>query len=140
MTNQGTETSSESHTAFFRQGSWLVMATGLSGALMLGTQMIAAKLMEPEEWGVWFTLLRVYLLFGIPSLGLQTVFAQQAAAAVTPDKQAFLAATVRAVHRGSHEKGSPFRLSARYCPKLAVASPPSSQRWPYLDPIFDEAS
>jgi O-antigen/teichoic acid export membrane protein len=67
---------------------------------MLASQMVAIKLMDQDQWGTFFTLLRLYLLFQIPALGLQNVFAQQAAAAVTPERQALLAATVRAVHSG----------------------------------------
>jgi O-antigen/teichoic acid export membrane protein len=90
----------ESTTTFFRQGSWLVIATGTTGVLMLASQMVANKLMNPDEWGTFFTLLRLYLLFSIPALGLQTVFAQQTAAAITPDQHSLLAATTRSVHRG----------------------------------------
>lgn len=95
------EPTRESHTAFFRQGAWLIVATGVGGVFMLAAQMSANRLMEPEQWGIFFTLLRLYQLLMVPALGLQTVFAQQAAAAVTPDRQALLAATVRAVHRGT---------------------------------------
>lgn len=90
----------ESSTTFFRQGSWLVIATGTTGVLMLASQMVANKLMHPDEWGTFFTLLRLYLLFSIPALGLQTVFAQQTAAAITPEQHSLLAATTRSVHRG----------------------------------------
>ena len=87
----------DSHTTFFRQGTWLILATGLSGFFMLATQMVAQRAMD--EWGTFFTLLRVYLLFGIPSMGLQSIFARQAAAAVTAAQQAQLVATARAVLR-----------------------------------------
>jgi len=88
---------SDSHTTFFRQGTWLILATGLSGVFMLATQMVAQRAMD--EWGAFFALLRVYLLLGVPSLGLQTLFARQAAAAVTASQQAELVAVVRAVLR-----------------------------------------
>lgn len=87
--------------AFFRQAGWMVMATGLMGVFMTATQMVAARWMEPAEYAVWFALLRVYLLLGIPSIGLQTVFARQAAAAVDAERRAVLRATVRAVLRGA---------------------------------------
>lgn len=87
--------------AFFRQTGWMVLATALMGLFMTGTQMVAARGMAPAEYAVWFALLRVYLLLGIPSIGLQTVFARQAAAAVDADRRAVLRATVRAVLRGS---------------------------------------
>lgn len=87
--------------AFFRQTGWMVLATGLMGVFMTGTQMVAARWMAPAEYAVWFALLRVYLLLGIPSIGLQTVFARQAAAAVDAERRAGLRATVRAVLRGT---------------------------------------
>lgn len=87
--------------AFFRQAGWMVLATGTMGVFMTGTQMVAARWMEPAEYAVWFALLRVYLLLGIPSIGLQTVFARQAAAAVQSGDLAVLRATVRAVLRGT---------------------------------------
>ncbi len=67
----------DSHTTFFRQGTWLILATGLSGFFMLATQMVAQRAMDEWEWGTFFTLLRVYLLLGIPSMGLQSIFARQ---------------------------------------------------------------
>jgi O-antigen/teichoic acid export membrane protein len=84
---------------FFRQTGWMVLATGLMGLFMTATQMVAARWMEPGEYAVWFALLRVYLLLGIPSIGLQTVFAHQAAASLDPASQERLHATVRAVLR-----------------------------------------
>jgi hypothetical protein len=77
----------------------MVLATGLMGLFMTATQMVAARWMEPGEYAVWFALLRVYLLLGIPSIGLQTVFAHQAAASLDPASQERLHATVRAVLR-----------------------------------------
>jgi O-antigen/teichoic acid export membrane protein len=53
--------------------------------------------MDPLEYGTWFTLLRIYLLMSIPSAGLQIVFAQQTAAAVTETQTRQLARTLRSV-------------------------------------------
>ena len=88
-------------TTFFRQTGWLVLATALMGVFMTGTQVIAARWMEPGEYAVWFALLRGFLLLGIPSIGLQTVFAHQAAAALDARRQQVLRATVRAVLRAA---------------------------------------
>jgi hypothetical protein len=97
---RASEVHAESHTVFFRQGGWLVLATGLSGVFMLATQIVAQR-MPKTEYLLFIALLRVYLLLGIPSIGLQTVFAQQAAASVTASEQAMLRATVRAVLRAT---------------------------------------
>lgn len=89
--------STQGRLTFFRQTGWMVMATALMGLFMTATQVVAARWMEPGEYALWFALLRVYLLLGIPSIGLQTVFAHQAAAALNPTQQEVLRATVRAV-------------------------------------------
>ncbi|MFN2164680.1 MAG: hypothetical protein ACK2U9_00285 [Anaerolineae bacterium] len=57
---------------------------------MTATQIVASRWMEPAEYGLWFALLRIYLLMSIPSAGLQIIFAQQTAAAVTPQQLAEL--------------------------------------------------
>jgi len=84
--------------SFFRQGSWMVVATVGSGVFMSAVHVVAAS-MAKAEYGVFFTLLRVFLLMGIPALGLQTVFAQQAAAAHTETQDRELAQTTRSVLR-----------------------------------------
>lgn len=87
---------SDSATTFFRQGGWLVIATVSSGVFMTGVQMVANVLMTRPEYLLWFALLRIFLLMSIPSAGLQIVFAQQTAAAITDRQHAQLARTVRA--------------------------------------------
>jgi O-antigen/teichoic acid export membrane protein len=82
--------------AFFRQSGWLVLATVSSGVFMTATQIVAYRGMDPAEYGVWFALLRIYLLMSIPSAGLQIIFARQAAAAVGRAEQQQLARAVRA--------------------------------------------
>jgi len=60
-----------------------------------------ASAMEKAEYGVFYALLRVFLLMGFPAGGLQTVFAQQAAAAVSEEERRQLAETTRSVLRGA---------------------------------------
>ena len=91
----------ESHTTFFRQSGWLIIATVSSGVFMTATQVVASRWMTKEEYSVWFALLRVFLLMSIPSAGLQIVFAQQTAAAVTDEQHRLLAQTVRATLRAT---------------------------------------
>lgn len=92
---------SATRSVFFRQTGWMVIATAVMGVFMTATQIVAARWMQPGEYTVWFALLRVYLLLGIPSIGLQTVFAHQAAAALDPAGAALLRDTVRGVLRGA---------------------------------------
>jgi hypothetical protein len=46
-------------------------------------------------------LLRFYLFLGMPSIGLQTVFVQEAASAVTLERQEALAGSVRSLMRAT---------------------------------------
>ena len=72
----------------------MTMATSLGGAFMYSVHVPAAK-MPPAEYGVFLALLQVMNLLLIPAIGLQTIMAQQTAAAVTPAHQRQLAYTVR---------------------------------------------
>lgn len=81
---------------FFRQSAWLAAATVLGGAFMIAVQSVASQ-MGKTEHGVLLAMLKLFLLLGIPSGGLQVVFAQQSATAVTPDLQRRLAGTARGV-------------------------------------------
>ncbi len=87
----------ESKATFFRQGGWMVLATVAGGVFMTAVHFIAGGMAPNSEYGVFCTLLRIYLLMGIPATGLQTVFAQQAAAALDGREQRQLAANSRAV-------------------------------------------
>src|SRR6266478_1810002 len=82
--------------AFFRQSGWMMIATVAGGVFMYAVHM-AAKQMQKEEYGVFTTLLQVVSLIGIPAIGLQTIFSQQAASALTHDDQRALAGVFRAV-------------------------------------------
>lgn len=88
----------ESKTSFFRQSGWLVIANTLCGVFMIGVHPFASTMPE-AEYGLFMTLLRFFTILAIPAAGLQTVLAKQAAAAVTPEAQKDLAATVRSVLR-----------------------------------------
>src|SRR4030095_8125150 len=52
--------------------------------------------MQPVEYIIWFALLRIFLLMSIPSTGLQIIFAQQTAAAITERQHYQMARTLRA--------------------------------------------
>ena len=80
----------ESRIAFYRQGSWMVIATFVSGLLMFAVHMFGPW-MRSEEYGLFVTLLQILNLMMIPALGLQTVFAQQTAAATEPQQRHDLA-------------------------------------------------
>ena len=66
--------SAESGRHFFKQAGWMVAANLGCGLFMFAVHPIAGK-MEAAEYGVFQTLLKLFLLLGIPSAGLQPVFA-----------------------------------------------------------------
>ena len=77
-----------------------MFATLAGGMLMYAVHMVA-KQMPKAEYGVFTTLLQTIGLMGIPSAGLQGVFAQQAAASLTKEHEAELAGVFRGVARGT---------------------------------------
>ncbi|MCD6340112.1 MAG: hypothetical protein J7M29_12135 [Verrucomicrobia bacterium] len=86
--------------AFFRQTGWMVAATTLGGLFMWLVHVPAAAGMPHSEYGVFVTLLQVMNLMMIPAMGLQTIFAQQAAAAVDEARTRELRTTVRQMTAG----------------------------------------
>lgn len=92
--------SAESKATFFRQSGWMVMATTMSGVFLVAIYPVVNRGMPSEEVGVFMSLLRLFTVLAIPAAGLMVVMAQEAAAAVTPEKQRQLAVTARSVLRG----------------------------------------
>ena len=88
------------HASFFRQSGWLMIATTAGGAMMFAVHMIAQR-MPKDEYGVFTTLLQIVTLMGIPAVGLQSVFAQQAATALTPGHERELGGVFRGVLRAT---------------------------------------
>ncbi len=104
MPGETTESASvveqKSWLTFFRQSGWLMIATTGGGVLMYAVHIIAKK-MPKEEYGVFTTLIQIVSLMGIPAVGLQSVFAQQAAASMHPGHERELAGVFRGVLRGA---------------------------------------
>lgn len=91
---------SESRVGFFRQSAWLALATVVGGLFMTAVHSVVFKMDRPQ-YEIFAAMLRVFMLLGIPSAGLQTVFAQQGAAALSPELRARLASTTRRVIGGA---------------------------------------
>ncbi|MEO6034580.1 MAG: hypothetical protein ABIQ35_04935 [Verrucomicrobiota bacterium] len=85
---------SESRKAFFRQSGWMVLATGIGGVFMSAVHPVTAKI---EDYALFAVLLRCLIPLGIPTAGLQIVFAQQAAAAIEESQVEQLRRTARSV-------------------------------------------
>jgi len=93
-------TSSSHHrAAFFRQSGWMMIASVSGGALAYAVHPIVSRGMPPSEYGLFTTLLQVISLMAIPAIGLQMVFAQQAASAVTDEQRRGVISTLRGVWR-----------------------------------------
>ncbi len=91
----------ESKASFFRQSGWMVIATVLMGGCMMLVHTVTAppRLLE-EEYEVFTAMLKLQLLIAIPAAALQTIFAQQAAAAITEQKERQLRSSTRAFALG----------------------------------------
>mgnify|MGYP003323923749 CR=1 FL=1 len=86
----------DSKRAFYRQGSWMVVATFVSGLLMFAVHIFGGW-MSREEYGLFVTLLQILNLIMIPAQGLHTVCAQQTAAAIEPGQRHDLAKSTRKI-------------------------------------------
>lgn len=89
-----------SRAAFFRQSGWMMFATLVSGVCMFGVHPFS-KLVSDAEYGVFVTMISMLNCLAIPSIGLQMVFAQQTAAALTPEQRLELSGTTRGVLWGT---------------------------------------
>jgi O-antigen/teichoic acid export membrane protein len=90
----------ESKSTFFKQSGWMVLATSMSGAFLVATYPVLARLPSEEELGIYVSLLRLFTLLGLGAAGLQIVMAQEAAAAITEEQKLQLGRTVRSVAKG----------------------------------------
>src|SRR5262249_7191644 len=89
-------TQQQSRLTFFRQSGWMVIAAVAGGVFMYAVHKTASK-MPKAEYGDFATLLQVYNQMLIPSLGMQTIFAQQSVIAFAEEQRRQLTASVRAV-------------------------------------------
>jgi O-antigen/teichoic acid export membrane protein len=91
---------SSARKTFFRQSGWMILATVLSGGLMMSVNLVANRMVS-SEFVIFRQLLTVFLLMSFPTAGLQVVFAEQASRAATEEDRRRLAGTVRSVLRGA---------------------------------------
>ncbi len=81
--------------AFFRQSSWMVIATFAGGFFMALVHTVARKM--GNDYASFVALLRLLIIMGVPFAALQTVVARQAAAATDETHEQQLIATSRAL-------------------------------------------
>ncbi len=93
--------SRESKLAFFRQSGWLVASTIICGlALITVTSIVSTRLApRPADVATYLSMLRFFTVLGIVTSGLQSVMAQDAAAAVSVEAERQLSAATRSVSR-----------------------------------------
>lgn len=86
--------------AFFRQSGWMVFAAVFGGLSMYAVHPMA-KFIPKSEYGILGLLLALLNCLAIPAVGLQMVFAQQTAAAVSEEERRRLATASRGVLFGT---------------------------------------
>ena len=84
----------KSHSTFFRQSGWMMIATISAGAFSFGMHFFN-KAIPDSEYGIFVTLLMVTAC--IPATPLQTVFAQQSAEALATNRAGQLSSMIRMV-------------------------------------------
>ena len=110
-----------SRLTFFRQSGWMMIATFVGGVFMWAVHPLLVKRvnqidlgsittflsrfihapLDEATYGLFNALLSMIVIMSIPSTGLQTIFAQQAAAAIDDKHQRQLRGTVRTVLAGT---------------------------------------
>jgi O-antigen/teichoic acid export membrane protein len=86
--------------SFFRQSGWMMFAGVAGGACMFAVHFFA-KAIPRTEYGYFGTLLSIFNMVGIPGMGMQMLFVQQAASAIHEDQQRRLATMTRTVIAGT---------------------------------------
>src|SRR5258706_6747627 len=106
-----------SRLTFFRQSGWMMISSFVGGVFLWAVHPVLQKNVQDipfpplrellkrvvherlseSNYGLFIALLGIVVIMGIPATGLQTIFAQQAAAAVDEKRQRQLRGTVRTV-------------------------------------------
>ena len=81
---------------FFRQSSWMMFASVAAGAFMFAVHFFSEAIGD-AAYGQFGILLSILAILSIPGLGLQMVFAHQAAAVTTDEQRQRLTGTAHAV-------------------------------------------
>lgn len=79
----------------------MMVANLMCGVFMMGVHPFASRMQPESDYAVFMTMLRLFVLVTIPASALQTILAEQTAAAVTEERQRDLAATGRGLVLGA---------------------------------------
>jgi O-antigen/teichoic acid export membrane protein len=82
---------------FFRQSGWMMTANMVFGVFMAAANFMAVHVTPGSDYSVYLTILRIFVLVTLPAAAIQTLLAQQTAAAITEDAQRDVSATARGV-------------------------------------------
>jgi O-antigen/teichoic acid export membrane protein len=95
---QAVDSYKETKASFFRQSGWMMAANMICGVFMAGAAIFAIKGLTPKtDYPVFATILRAFVLTSIPAAAMQTLLAQQIAAAITEEARRDASATARGV-------------------------------------------
>ena len=83
-----------SRATFFRQSSWMAVATLVGGGFNMASNFVAQRMPE-GQFNIFDTGLSALGILGIPAIGMQAAFAAQAAGADSEERQRELAAAMR---------------------------------------------
>ncbi len=89
----------DSRASFFRQSGWMMAANVICGVFMAAAQFSLPNLTPGSDFSVALTILRIFVLVSLPAAALQTLLAQQTAAAVTEEQRRDMSATARGVFK-----------------------------------------
>ncbi|MDQ6630514.1 MAG: hypothetical protein M3Y82_02010 [Verrucomicrobiota bacterium] len=91
--------SDESKQSFFRQSGWMIFATLAGGVFMFAVHPVYIPFLGEAGYGNFLATLSLLTVMVIPGIGLQTVFAQQTAAAHSTEERARLTVATQTLLR-----------------------------------------
>lgn len=82
---------------FFRQSGWMMAANLICGVFMAASQFVLPNLTPHSDFSVALTIFRIFVLVSLPAAAIQTILAQQMAAAITDEARRDASAMARGV-------------------------------------------
>ncbi len=80
---------------FFRQSGWMAAAAMLGGVFNMASTSVAQRMPVPGDYNIFATALSALGILALPALGMQTVFAAQAAGSESEERRRELATSMR---------------------------------------------
>ncbi len=121
--------SAESRKTFFRQSTWMMSATVVGGAMMFLVHKLNNRLPE-GEYAAFGIMLQLLQWLAIPAVGLQMIFAQLAAGAVTDQQTCELHGAVRGVAKATFGLWLVFAVGVFFLRDQLATAWGLSSHWP----------